>query len=288
MKLSVVVASYNAFDVLVDCVDALTQQPEASQIVVSDCSDVDPAPRLRERFPDVEFVHFDDLKTMPELRWAVLDRLDGDVIAALEARSIPAPDWCAGMLAAHRRYPDAAVVGGPVAHHPGAPSSELAMYFAEYAAYAPPVSVGPAPAVIEANLSYKRAALEEHRDFLATGEWESFLHGELNRTMSSAEVEFRHTGMALADLCGQRFYYGRNYAAARVEREGSAKAPLYAAGSVLLPVLLTYRDCRRTRSKPAGKLFLRAFPQLLFFNSLWAFGELTGYLFGPTHEKHIY
>ena len=111
--LSVVVASYNAEESLEQCLEALVRQPKATQIVVSDCSPEDPGPRLQARFPDVEFVHSDSPKSLPELRWAVLDRLQGEIVGTVEARCIPEPDWCATVIAAHQTHPNAATIGGP-------------------------------------------------------------------------------------------------------------------------------------------------------------------------------
>ena len=288
MTLSVVVSSYDASGTLGDCLESLTAQPEASQIIVTDCSETDPALELQSRFPTVQFLHFDELKTTPELRWTALDQLRGDVVGVVEARSLPAPDWCAKMLEAHEANPDVDVIAGPVADNPASPALETAMYFAEYWAYAPPPEVGRAERFIEANFSIKRSALEARRSFLATGEWETFLQDDLKTWISDAGLQFRHTGMSFGQLCGQRYFYGINYAAARAAIEGRAKALVYAALSPLLPVVMTYRNWRGTRQKPVARRFARAVPWLVFLNSLWAAGELVGYLFGPTRKKYIY
>lgn len=287
MTLSVVVTSYEALRSLSQCLESLTAQPEASQILVVDCSAEDPAPLLRERFPRVEFLHFDEVKTMPELRWIALERLTGDVIGAIEARSIPAPDWCEKMLAAHAAHPDADAVGGPVAHAEGVCASQAAMYFAEYSGYAPDLR-GLPDALTEANFTFKRSAALRHREFLQSGEWEHFLRDRLEVRLSDAVVEFRHDGLSRRKMCGQRFHYGRNYAAARAEREGRSKALFYAAASPVLPAVLTCRGWRSTRGKPAGSEFPRALPWLLLLNSLWAAGEAIGYLAGATAKKYIY
>ena len=224
MKLSVVVSSYEAVETLDDCLASLASQEEASQIVVTDCSERDPAPRLQPRHPSVTFRHFDEVKTTPELRWTALDELQGDVVGVLESRSVPSPDWCARMLAAHEAHPEVDVVAGPVGDNPESPPLETAMYFAEYWAYAPPATDGPSERFIEANFSIKRSALEARREFLATGEWETFLQDDLKTWITDARLQFRHTGMTFGQLCGQRYFYGINYAAARALREGRAKA----------------------------------------------------------------
>lgn len=286
MTLSVVVTSYESEDSLAECLESLTAQP-AHQIIVADCSTRDPALRLRERFPTVEFRHFDDIKTMPELRWSVLDELTGDVVGALEARAIPEPEWCAKMLAAHAEFPDADIVGGPIAHCIGAPNIEAALYFAEYSEYAPDAE-GRSAGLNEANFSIKRRTLTRFREFLLSGEWEHFLRDQVEFRVGDAQVRFCHAGIPFARICGQRFHYGRNYAASRAEREGGVRTLLHAAGSVALPAVLTYRDWRATRNKPVGRQLSRAMPWLVMLNSLWAAGELLGYVAGHTPRKHIY
>lgn len=289
--LSVVVASYNAESALEECLAALVGQPAALEIVVSDCSPVDPTPHLQPRFPTVRFVHFDEPKSLPELRWAVLDGLQGDIVGTVEARCIPEPDWCEQVIRAHEWQPQAATIGGPVGLYDKASRLELGMYFSEHVAFAPPIAVGPSTMVCDANLSYKRRSLESWKEHLDAGVWEATIHDRERRNgavfgLCSAGVEYRHAGYGAATAIRQRFSYGRSYAAERASTVGSRL--FYAAVCPALPFLLTYRNWKAARDRGMGKLFMKALGWTAAFNTLWSAGEFAGYAFGRPARTSIY
>ncbi len=292
-RLSVIVASYNAPQTLEACLAALMSQEEAVEVVVSDCSPSDPTEKLSRRFPTVRFVHFSEPKSLPELRWAVLKHVHGDIVGTIEARCIPAKDWCARIIQAHDRKPAAATIGGPVGVWQGAPPLELGMYFSEHVAFAPPVVTGRAPAICDANLSYKRRTLEVWRSLRDEGVWEATLHDEAQRqgselVLCDAAVEYRHDGYGFWSALKQRFHYGRSYAAERVRSQGGARALAYAASCAALPLLLTWRNWKAARGKGLSKLFVRAFAWTAALNAVWSAGELAGYAFGRPARTHIF
>ena len=110
--LSVIVTSPEASDVLRACLKSLVAQEAASEIVVADCSSQDPTAALRAEFPAVRILHFDDARTVPALRWAALAHTRGAIVAAAESRCVPQADWCAAVVAAHQRAPEAPSMGG--------------------------------------------------------------------------------------------------------------------------------------------------------------------------------
>ena len=82
-------------------------------------------------------------------------------MAAVEARCVPASDWCARIETAHAAFPEAPAIGGSVAVAEGASARDLGLYFCEYGLYVPPAQEGITRDLSGANLSYKRAALLE-------------------------------------------------------------------------------------------------------------------------------
>jgi len=285
MALSVVVISYNAGR-LAECLERLTRQPDAAEIIVSDCSDRDPAGTLASQFPRVRFLHFTEKRSVPQLRWAGVRQSTGDLVATLEARTMPAEDWCAVLSRAHAAHPDAPVVGGPVALlAPGSPHDE-GLYFCEYGAFAPPIDAGPVASLSGANLSYRRQALEAARDLVDAGRWETPLHERWRAegrplVLSTATVLFENA-MPASTAIRQRFAYGRGYAAVRVEGAGWMRRAAYAAFCPALPVLMTARLIQSLRYKKLWSRFWRALPWILVFNSAWAAGECVGYLAGES------
>lgn len=84
----------------------------------------------------------------------------GEIVAFTEDHCVPEPSWCAEVLAAHRRAPDAAVVGGAVVNGSTSTLTDWANFLMTFAEYLPPL--GPAPGArvpLAANLSFKRSAL---------------------------------------------------------------------------------------------------------------------------------
>ena len=284
MRLSVLVTSYESPESLRSCLESLTRQPLADEILVADASERDPSTTLARFFPSVRFLHLPDLVTVPALRWAALRRSSGEIVAAVESRCVPAADWCETILAAHERNPDAPAIGGPVGIMQGASTFDLGLYFSEYGLFVPPAAEGPARRLSGANLSYKREALERARDLLDAGAWETLLHERWLREgrrllLCSAEVAFHNT-MRPAKALLQRFHYGRGYAADRIAGRSFAVRPFFAAATVLLPFLLTARSASHARRSPWRGRFLRALPWLILMNLFWSAGELAGYVTG--------
>lgn len=288
--LSVIVTSYRSREILDACLASLRAQPDASEIVVADCSPADPSETLRARFPGVRVFHVPDRMTVPALRWSALAFTSGDIVAAIEGRSVPAPDWCAALLRTHALCPDAPAVGGPVALKAGATIFDWGLYFCEFAPFAPSIAARALPQLSGANLSYKRAALDAARDLLDEGQWEAALHDRWHRqgravAMSSGAVEF-HNGMSVGDAFRMRFHYGRSYAADRFR--GSQLRWLYATAGPLLPFVLTWRAGRAAHLAGLFGRFAIALPWVAAFNAAWGTGEMAGYLLGRSAQPHIY
>jgi len=288
--LSVIITSYRSRQILDACLTSLSAQPGASEIVVADCSPDDPSDVLHARFPRVRVIHAPRKMTVPALRWSVLPFTSGEIVAAVEGRSVPASDWCAELLRTHALNPDAPAVGGPVVLKPGASRFDWGLYFSEFAPFAPSIAALALPQLSGANLSYKRAALEAARDLLDEGQWETALHARWHGqdravAMSSGAVVF-HNGMSVRDAFRMRFHYGRSYAANRFG--GSSLRWLYAAGASLLPLVLTWRGGRAAGRAGLMGPFVAAFPWVAAFNAAWAAGEMAGYLFGRSTRPHIY
>jgi len=291
-ELSVIVTSYESPRILERCLQALASQKEIAEIVVADCSRLDPAEELRECFPAVRFLHFDQPRTVPQLRWAALPETSGEIVGAIEARTIPARDWAAHILAAHHGEPEACAVGGPVRSPGAAFAFDLGLYFCEYGAFAPPLVEGPARALSGANLSYKRRALDENRDLLDAGVWETVLHerwlaqGKMLRTTNAA-IDFVNT-MSRPTALRQRFNYGRGYAAERIEFAPAWRRVYWAAISPLLPGLLVWRTLRGAAAKGLGPQAARSLGWILLLTCAWSAGEVVGYALGTPGRAKIF
>lgn len=262
------------------------------EIVVADCSLRNPAEILGPIFPSVRFLSLEGEQSVPRLRWAALPETRGEVIACIEARCVPAPEWCERLLAAHEAFPDVPAIGGSVGIALPAVAFDLGLYFSEYGLFCPPAVEGETDKLSGANFSCKRAALEESRGLLDAGAWETLLFERWRRQgktlrLCAAAVVFENT-MSLATALRQRFHYGQGYAADRVAGAPAIRRLLYAAASPLLPPLLTWRAGRRALATPWRGAFLRGLPWLLLLNASWAAGELAGYLTGRPGRQRVF
>ena len=292
MVLSVIVTSYNSPKTLELCLESLAAQPEAGEMVVADCSRVNPGPELSRKFPNVKFLHFPERHSVPVLRWAAFCETHGDVVAAVEARCVPHGDWCALLAAAHLAHPDVPAIGGPVAPAEASSRRDLGMFFCEYGLYAPPVTEGNSVDLSGANLSYKRTALLALKDMLDAGSWETLIHDRWRRAglslrLSSATVVF-HNSMPLGIALQQRFWYGWGYSADRMATRSRAASFLFAAASPMLPFLLTRRLWRAAKQKHLTSPFRGALGWTFLFQSAWAAGECCGYLFGRLRRERVF
>ena len=288
MLLSVIVTSYNSPETLLECLSSLVKQPAAGEIVVADCSPELPA-ELQSRFPNIRLLHFPERTRVPRMRWTALRETRGEIVAAVEARCVPSENWCQILVDAHQKHPEAPAIGGPVSLRPDSAISE-GLYFAEYGLYAPPLTEGPAHEISGANLSYKRRFLNDSRDLLDAGHWETHLHlrwvaaGHM-LWMSQAAVRFQNS-MQPGTILRQRFHYGRGYGAARFTASGPRL--LHAAMTPLLPCVLTLRLARSAFAKGMGRRFLRAVGWTFLFESAWSLGEAIGYLFGASSSDEVF
>ena len=154
------------------CLAALTQQSgaPAMEIIVPYHPSVDGIARVRERYPDVRFMEVADLRTYTgqggsrehhdELRARGLAVARGTIVALIEDVGLPAPDWSASVVEAHRQ--PFAAVGGAIENGIDRPLN-WAVYFCDFLRYQNPLPEGESAIASDANVSYKRAALESIR-----------------------------------------------------------------------------------------------------------------------------
>jgi glycosyltransferase involved in cell wall biosynthesis len=286
--LSIVIAAHNAGAVIAASLRALTAQAgtEHSEIIVADSS-TDGTPSIVDAFPSVRLLHFDQPLTVPELRGRGIAAANGRVIALLDPFSIVAEDWTRAVLSAHETYAGP-VIGGAVDLHDASNQTLLtwAIYINEYGAFMPPVRRGATDLVPGCNVSYKRTALFDGDRPRFHVFWKTFVNREIQARGSPLwlvpEVVVRlWKPIPFADFLVSRFDHGRCFAALRPPRRRTWSRLCRAAGSPLLPLLLSWRFGRAfwTKRRNRRKLIATLPLQILLFGS-WAAGEGCGYLRG--------
>jgi GT2 family glycosyltransferase len=255
------------------------------------CADV---AALAGRFPAVRFLRAEGLDTAAAragasrehhdtLRTIGLRAARGDVIALTEDHAHTAKTWCEEMVAALERHPRAAAVGGAV----DCDSARLlnwAVWFCDFGRYQNPLPEGPSPFVSDSNVAYRRAALEAVAQAWRDDYHETAVHWAMTAagfelvTTPRAVVWQARRGLELRRALRERFVWARSFAGTRARLVG-AKRWLYAALSPLLPALMTGRLAKTAFARGRHRAqFLRALPVIVLLQTVWAAGELVGYL----------
>lgn len=262
------------------CLLALEGQG-ADQVVVVRSREAEFSESLASEFPAVVWAELAGAPDLPALQWSALPEVQSDVAAFLEAPSIPAPDWVAAHLQAHRTHPEALACGGPVRFPPGASAGGLGWYWSDYAAYTPGRPSGPTWDLTDANVSYKARELREQELLLAAAAW-----GWRIRKASAQPSYYEDSAwldypspQSWTTALGERCSAGRAHAAVR--RPRAVGLAISVVTAPLLPVILAWRGWQAARRAGYGLGYALALPWTLAFHVSWSLGECIGLLAGP-------
>lgn len=277
------------------CLTALARQTVAPHEVLVPYDDACAAvTALQAEFPSVIFIRAGGLDTTTAragasrehhdtLRTIGLRAASGELIALTEDHAHAAPDWCAGMIAALERDPNAAAVGGAVECDSPA-ALNWAVWFCDFGRYQNPLPDGPATFVSDSNVTYRRAALDRVAEAWRDDYHETAVHGAMVasglilRTTPAVVVWQARSGLRWTDALQERFVWARSFAGTRARLVG-AKRWVLAACSPILPCLMTWRLVALTmrRGRRTGRL-LSVLPHVVLLQTVWALGEAIGYL----------
>lgn len=277
------IASVNGMPYLGRCLDALAGRCPDAEVVVADWTDDRTRAQVRERWPAVRLLSFDEPMAVPELRAAGIFAATAPVVALIEDHCLVTAAWGQRLAAGHAE--GHAVVGGPIRNVATGRIRDWAAFFCEYSAVMEPLPRGPVDGLPGMNVSYDRDALAAVDDLLRAGRWENWLHPRLRERgfelWCEPEAVVEHDkDFDLGEFLSQRYHYSRSYAGMRNAELGGRRA-LYALGTPLLVPLLYGRIAGNVFSRRrARREFLAATPLVLLYVAVWAFGELVGYLFG--------
>lgn len=288
--LSVCVIQFTSRAHLVHCLDALTEQRDVEPEVIVPYDDTLEDPDgLRARFPRFRLLHVGPRCTPAQLRAAATHAATGGIIAFLEDHCVPAPDWAARLLDAHRA-PHAAVGGAVDKGFPPGRSGDTALnwavYFTDYSRYMNPQRGGPSATLTDCNVSYKRSALESVRVVWEHEFHENIVNGALEERggtlwLAPEVVVHEQRTLTLGGALRDRYAFGRLFASTRIEGAPLARRLVFAAGSLAMPPVLVARVFRNLSARRRHRLqFVRALPPLVLVTSVWMLGECVGYLTG--------
>lgn len=284
--LSVVVVALEGGEALRATLAALrTQEPCGGPVEVLVACDETIAPAPGGELADgVRLVRVPGAVSPAEMRAVAVAQTRAPIVALTEDHCVPAADWCARIVAAHR-LPRAAI-GGAIEKREPDDSLGWAVYFADYSRYMLPLAAGAAPYLSDCNVSYKREALERVRHRWSTAFHETVVHAALHAAheetwLDPSIVVHESRQLPLGDLLRDRYRHGRLFAALRSTELGRGRRLTMSAMALGLPVLSVGRIAARTvaRRRAAGRL-LASLPALVLLSAAWAAGECTGYATG--------
>jgi hypothetical protein len=286
------------------CIQSLGRQKDAPpmEIIVPYYDGTSGIAVLRHEFPHVQFLRADSLRHFTpggkgrehhdELRARGLAHAKGDIIALLEDHAIVDCGWSAAMVKAHRG--EYAGIGGPIENGVGKPLN-WAVYFCDFARYQGPLPEAETLFASDANVSYKRTALEPLREIWGEVFREPEVNGALQqrgqKLAFAPAIVYHHRQLQLSMAVSERYIWGRSYGAARSKLIALPKRLVLAALSPLLPALMLLRmSLTALRKRRTLGAFVRAFPLTAVLAASWAWGELAGYVTGKPcplpAEKH--
>lgn len=209
----------------------------------------------------------------------------GDLVAMLEDRSVPEPGWARAAVRLHAEHRNE-VIGGAMASGRDSVLS-LADFLCDFYRFQPPFAGGVREYVSYVNICYKRAALDRTRSLWQDGYYDLTVHRALQDQGEELWLapdllvrQMRGDGARLAALIGERFAWGRRFAARRLRHVGGGGRLRLALQAPLVPVLLWLRAMRAQPTLKAMAKAVVATPAMLLIFGAWGCGELVGYLTG--------
>jgi hypothetical protein len=277
------------------CLEALRQQinPPPMEVVVTCDARLRGIETLQQRYPEVTLIATDKPQTLrsgpsrehhDELRGIGIRSARSPLIALIEDVGRPAPNWAASLVKEHTQA--YAGIGGAIENAIYRPLN-WAVYFGDFGRYQNPVPRGPSPYVSDANVCYKREALERVADAWPDSYNEARVHGALasrgeTLALSPDVIVFQHRlNLNLVPVLVERYVWGRSFAAVRVQGMTAARRAVFAVLCPMLPFVLFLRQLRNVlRTKRNRAAFLWSSPVTALLDAVWSYGEFVGYVTG--------
>ena len=297
-KLSIVVTIVDGGTYLRDFLVATTKfvdAPPLELIVPFDATEKS-ALEYQDEFPHVNFLDLGELTTerpvtteaghhelFDRRRAAGLAAATGDIIAILEDRGHPTPDWPRTVVRLHQET-GKNVIGGAIECKEPVGLLNWAFYVTDFGRYGRPFESGPVEWVSDVNVTYSRKALEETRHLWEFRFREPVVHwflierGEELLLSNELVVEHVRPPATLSELLPERFHWGRLFGHIRAMHLSPAKRWAYILASPLIPPVLWVRHGLTQASKGRGLRYLTALPYVIVLTIAWTLGEVWGYI----------
>jgi hypothetical protein len=279
--------NYRTVHRLMDCLLTQTIRHELELVLVIPTGASDfPDQLLIDSFAAVKKVEISGMDSTAQARAEGIRKATCPIITFTEEHCLPEPDWAEALLIAHRR--DWSVIGPEVTNgNPGSICS-WANFLIEYSNWVAPAPAGVVDHLPGHNSSYKRDVLLSYGSTLSDRlESESLLHWDLHskgyRLYLEPSVRVRHFNFSrIWPSLSLRLLGGRQFGGMRRSGWSIAKCVIYIVGSFLIPAVRLVRIFKELwhPGRPRNIAFA-VLPLMSLLLAIDAFGEMTGYLFGP-------
>lgn len=294
--LSVVVTVVAGGEAVASLLDALANQvdPPAMEILVPYDDSVPEVGELARRFPAARFLSLGQLRTAAPIataagqhelydrrRSAALRVASGELVAIVEDRGIPRPDWARTAVTLHQA--PWAVIGGAIE-----PSTTTrlgwALHVCDFSRYGLPFESRAVEWVSDVNVVYKRRAIDSTRQIWQDRfheplvHWDLMKRGETLYLANSLVVDHHRPPSTLGRALAERFHWGRLFGHIRAREVGAGRRFALIAASPLIPLVVLSRHCRTQARQGRGARVLRAVPLLSLLLGAWTAGEVWGYV----------
>lgn len=259
---------------------------------------------LIPEFPEIRFHFIEDLglaasekisahqhRLFDRRRAVGLGLSRGRIIAMTEDHAVPAENWCEQILLLHEK--SCGVIGGAIENKIDSPLN-WAWYYCDFGRFGRPLPDRETEYVSDINVAYKREAIMSAVDLWRENYHETTVHWALRAKgvrllLDETLVVYQaRPRISLSEALRERVNWGRVFAETRAGRMGWVKRLLYAAGTSLLPPLLTVRVGKHMlRQKRSFGQMATTMPLAFLLLVGWSWGEMLGYLAGDPQSKEI-
>jgi GT2 family glycosyltransferase len=275
-----------------ECLQALADQidPPRIEVIVPHLDNVEKIDFVRAAFPWVRWLLVSDVVARiggrehhDVLRARGLAAARGAIVGLLEDHARPDPRWCANVVAAHRE--PYAAIGGAIEN--GVEQAlNWAVYYCDFGRYQNPLPAGETAFASDANVTYKRGALQRVHAAWCDSFSEVVVHEALKSRGETIALDPRiivyqnRQGLTIQTALRERFAWGRSYAATRLTLLTGPRRLVYACLSPLLPAVLLFRMAYMSWRRRSFGTFARAVHITSLLTATWSAGEGVGYLLG--------
>ncbi|MGZ8201744.1 MAG: glycosyltransferase [Burkholderiales bacterium] len=285
MPLTVIVATTQPWPELRMCLDSLCGQTENAEVIVVDGHGQGLPDDILRIYPWVTRLSMPGASVL-QMRASAMCAAKREIVAVTEDHCRVASDWCRQIIEAHRRYPDAAAIGGAVENGADRRIVDWASFFIVNGAAMPPLRAGAHRKIAgQATVSYKKRVIPREAPPLGRMEW--MLNHDLRRAgealFSDDRVRVDHVqSFTFHEACAIHYHDSRTIAGFRLDSIGAFERAIRLGACFAMPPFLFLRTVLPVLAKRArlGWLFL-SLPMIGVLVFCRAAGAFVGFIRGP-------